>query len=207
MNIAFDLNTIWFFLVGVLLAGYAILDGFDLGIGALHLFTKKDIDRRIMINSIGPVWDGNEVWLVTGGAGLLALSFLIQIVKKRTVAFAHDEIHAELPEIADTAAVLGYGCRQKVMGSGRCFKNNIELHRRQEIRGGFEEVADINGPGAVSHQREGGVWIPVSPPFDAVVQDIAVSSDGHAPVVGEFEQSGHLPQGQADTQVAGLLQR
>lgn len=67
-----DLNTIWFILVGVLLSGYAILDGFDLGVGALHLFTKGDENRRIMINSIGPVWDGNEVWLVTGGGALFA---------------------------------------------------------------------------------------------------------------------------------------
>src|SRR5690242_19197633 len=68
----FDLNTIWFVLVGVLFTGYAMLDGFDLGIGALHLFTRKDEERRIMLNSIGPVWDGNEVWLVTGGGALFA---------------------------------------------------------------------------------------------------------------------------------------
>ncbi|MBW8865356.1 MAG: cytochrome d ubiquinol oxidase subunit II [Verrucomicrobia bacterium] len=67
-----DLNTIWFVLVGALFAGYAMLDGFDLGIGALHLFTKEDKERRLMLNSIGPVWDGNEVWLVTGGGALFA---------------------------------------------------------------------------------------------------------------------------------------
>jgi cytochrome d ubiquinol oxidase subunit II len=67
-----DLNIIWFILVGVLLTGYAILDGFDLGVGALHLLTKTDEERRISINSIGPVWDGNEVWLVTGGGALFA---------------------------------------------------------------------------------------------------------------------------------------
>ncbi|MCU0231475.1 MAG: cytochrome d ubiquinol oxidase subunit II, partial [Acidobacteria bacterium] len=67
-----DLPTIWFLLVGALLAGYAVLDGFDLGVGALHLFTRKDQHRRILINSIGPVWDGNEVWLVTGGGALFA---------------------------------------------------------------------------------------------------------------------------------------
>ncbi|HPG39838.1 MAG TPA: cytochrome d ubiquinol oxidase subunit II [bacterium] len=72
MNLALDLNTTWFFLVGILLTGYAILDGFDLGIGALHLFTRTDQDRRIMLNSIGPIWDGNEVWLVTGGGALFA---------------------------------------------------------------------------------------------------------------------------------------
>jgi len=67
-----DLNMIWFGLVGVLFIGYAILDGFDLGVGALHLFTRTDMERRLMINSIGPVWDGNEVWLVTGGGALFA---------------------------------------------------------------------------------------------------------------------------------------
>jgi cytochrome d ubiquinol oxidase subunit II len=67
-----DLNTVWFVLVGVLLTGYAILDGFDLGVGALHLFAKGDRERRILLNSIGPVWDGNEVWLVTGGGALFA---------------------------------------------------------------------------------------------------------------------------------------
>ena len=60
-----DLHTTWFILIGVLFTGYAMLDGFDLGVGALHLFAKKDEDRRILLNTIGPVWDGNEVWLVT----------------------------------------------------------------------------------------------------------------------------------------------
>jgi cytochrome d ubiquinol oxidase subunit II len=72
MEFNLDLNTVWFILIGILLAGYAILDGFDLGIGALHLFVHNDDERRIMLNSIGPVWDGNEVWLVTGGGALFA---------------------------------------------------------------------------------------------------------------------------------------
>ncbi len=72
MEFTFDLNTIWFILIGVLLSGYGILDGFDLGVGSLHLLTKSDLDRRILLNSIGPVWDGNEVWLVTGGGALFA---------------------------------------------------------------------------------------------------------------------------------------
>jgi len=67
-----NLNAVWFVLVGVLFTGYALLDGFDLGVGALHLFTRKDEHRRIMLNAIGPVWDGNEVWLVTGGGALFA---------------------------------------------------------------------------------------------------------------------------------------
>jgi cytochrome d ubiquinol oxidase subunit II len=72
MSFTLDLNTVWFAFVGVLFIGYAILDGFDLGVGALHLFTKGDAERRLMINAIGPVWDGNEVWLVTGGGALFA---------------------------------------------------------------------------------------------------------------------------------------
>jgi len=67
-----DLNQIWFLLIGILLMGYAILDGFDLGVGILHLFSRGDLERRTLMNSIGPVWDGNEVWLVTAGGALFA---------------------------------------------------------------------------------------------------------------------------------------
>ena len=67
-----DLQVFWFGLLGVLVAGYAILDGFDLGVGILHPLVKGDRERRIVINSIGPLWDGNEVWLVTFGGALFA---------------------------------------------------------------------------------------------------------------------------------------
>ncbi len=67
-----NLQFIWFTAFVVLMTGYAILDGFDLGVGMLHLFSKKDEERRVMLNSIGPVWDGNEVWLVTAGGALFA---------------------------------------------------------------------------------------------------------------------------------------
>ncbi|MFN3189990.1 MAG: cytochrome d ubiquinol oxidase subunit II [Aureliella sp.] len=64
---------IWFILLAVLLIGYAILDGFDLGVGILHPFvTHDDHERRLVMNSIGPLWDGNEVWLVTFGGALFA---------------------------------------------------------------------------------------------------------------------------------------
>lgn len=68
----FSLNTFWFIGLGFLLIGYSILDGFDLGVGILYLFVKKDDERRILMNSIGPLWDGNEVWLVTFGGALFA---------------------------------------------------------------------------------------------------------------------------------------
>ncbi|MCB0662458.1 MAG: cytochrome d ubiquinol oxidase subunit II, partial [Saprospiraceae bacterium] len=67
-----DYNTWWFLLVGGVFSGYAILDGFDLGAGAWHLFFKKEKSRRIALNAVGPVWDGNEVWLVIAGGALFA---------------------------------------------------------------------------------------------------------------------------------------
>jgi cytochrome d ubiquinol oxidase subunit II len=69
------MTTVWFCILAFLAAGYAVLDGFDLGVGALHLFiTRNEEERRIVLNSIGPVWDGNEVWLIALG-GVLVLSF------------------------------------------------------------------------------------------------------------------------------------
>jgi len=68
-----DLNLIWFGLLGVLLAGYAVLDGFDLGVGILHPLARGDRERRLFVNAIGPLWDGNEVWLVTFGGALFAM--------------------------------------------------------------------------------------------------------------------------------------
>ncbi|MGD2070657.1 MAG: cytochrome d ubiquinol oxidase subunit II [Gemmatimonadota bacterium] len=67
-----DIHVFWFFTLGVLLTGYAILDGFDLGVGILHPLARGDEERRVIMNSIGPLWDGNEVWLVTFGGALFA---------------------------------------------------------------------------------------------------------------------------------------
>lgn len=67
-----DYSVWWFLVFGAVITGYAILDGFDLGAGALHLFLKKEQSRRIALNAIGPVWDGNEVWLVIAGGALFA---------------------------------------------------------------------------------------------------------------------------------------
>jgi len=62
---------IWFWLVAVMIVGYVVLDGFDLGVGVLHLFLcRTEVDRRTTLASIGPVWDGNEVWLLAGGGTL-----------------------------------------------------------------------------------------------------------------------------------------
>ncbi|TNF13353.1 MAG: cytochrome d ubiquinol oxidase subunit II, partial [Vibrionaceae bacterium] len=67
------LRLIWWVLIGVLLVGFAITDGFDMGVGALvPVIGKNDTERRVMINSIAPHWDGNQVWLITAGGALFA---------------------------------------------------------------------------------------------------------------------------------------
>lgn len=70
---AFDLNTLWFVLIAVLFTGFFFLEGFDYGVGILLPFVgKDDMERRVVINTIGPHWDGNEVWLLTAGGATFA---------------------------------------------------------------------------------------------------------------------------------------
>ena len=72
------LADVWFVLFVLIVAGYLILDGFDMGVGILHLpIARTDIERRTLLNSIGPVWDGNEVWLVLAGGVLFAVFPLV----------------------------------------------------------------------------------------------------------------------------------
>jgi len=68
-----DLNTLWFMLIGVLFTGFFFLEGFDYGVGMLLPFLgRSDTERRVIINTIGPVWDGNEVWMITAGGAMFA---------------------------------------------------------------------------------------------------------------------------------------
>lgn len=67
------LRLVWWLLIGILLIGFAVTDGFDMGVGMLsRVIGRTDIDRRIMVNSIAPHWDGNQVWLITAGGALFA---------------------------------------------------------------------------------------------------------------------------------------
>lgn len=70
-----DLETLqlfWYLIFGAAIFAYAALDGFDIGVGCLHLFVKTDLERRIFLNSIGPVWDGNSLWIIISSGALLA---------------------------------------------------------------------------------------------------------------------------------------
>lgn len=71
-GISFDLTVVWAFLIAAAVLIYVILDGFDLGLGMLFALERGRGDRDVMMNSVAPVWDGNETWLVLGGGGLLA---------------------------------------------------------------------------------------------------------------------------------------
>src|SRR5579884_3586641 len=65
------MKTLWFILVAVMLAAYVVLDGFDIGVGIVHLIAgRTNQERRLILRSIGPVWDGNEVWLLAAGGAL-----------------------------------------------------------------------------------------------------------------------------------------
>ncbi len=68
-----ELHTIWFVIVAIFWVGFFVLEGFDFGVGVLHTIVgKTDTERRVALNTIGPWWDGNEVWLVVAGAGMFA---------------------------------------------------------------------------------------------------------------------------------------
>jgi len=72
------LKIIWWLLVGVLLIGFAIMDGHDMGVGTLLPFVgKSDLERRVVINTVGPHWDGNQVWFITGGGAIFAACPLV----------------------------------------------------------------------------------------------------------------------------------
>lgn len=71
-GVSFDLTLIWAFLIAFAVFVYVVLDGFDLGLGMLFATERKRGDRDVMMNSVAPVWDGNETWLILGGGGLLA---------------------------------------------------------------------------------------------------------------------------------------
>lgn len=107
------LRVIWWILIGVLLIGFAVTDGFDLGVGALlTLVGKTDQDRRVMINTIGPHWDGNQVWFITAGGAIFAAWPIIY-----ATAFSGFYIALALTLIALWMRPLGFDYRSKLPNS------------------------------------------------------------------------------------------
>jgi cytochrome d ubiquinol oxidase subunit II len=72
MTVAFDIATVWAFIIAFAVFVYVVMDGFDLGLGLLFPLFPNKTDRDVIMNSVAPVWDGNETWLVLGGGGLMA---------------------------------------------------------------------------------------------------------------------------------------
>ena len=126
-----DLPTLWFVIVAVFWTGFFVLEGFDFGVGMLHtLVGRTEGERRVAINTIGPFWDGNEVWLIVAGAAIfaafpawyatmfsslyLALLLVLVALMARGVAF---EFRGKLDSLGSASATSSTGCRSAVTAS------------------------------------------------------------------------------------------
>ena len=151
-----ELNVWWFLVFGAVISGYAILDGFDLGAGALHLFLNKEQSRRIAMNAIGPLWDGNEVWLVIAGGVLFAgfpvayaaifsafyvpfMIFMVGLIFRAVaIEFRSKEPMAWWRKMWDI--VYSISCMVIALSLGLMLGNVVEglpLNREREFEGGF----------------------------------------------------------------------
>ena len=149
----------WFLIVGFLLIGYFVLDGFDFGVGmALPFVSRDDADRRVVINTIGPVWDLNETWLIVAGACLFAsfpewyatmfsgfylallLILLALILRGVSFEYRHQGTHEKWTAWFDTFIVIGSALPALLWGvafgnliqgipDGRAGNRRLELHR------------------------------------------------------------------------------
>ncbi|MDP2288582.1 MAG: cytochrome d ubiquinol oxidase subunit II [Actinomycetota bacterium] len=160
-----DLVTVWFVIIAFFWIGYFVLDGFDLGVGMLlPVIGKNEIDRRVMINSIGPVWDANEVWLIVAGAAtfaafplwyatmfsgfyLLFFAALLALIF-RGVAFEYRGKHdtAAWRKGWDLAIVLGSAV--PAFGLGVIFGNVIGGSMLESITGDASNADSINYVGS-----------------------------------------------------------
>ena len=131
-----DLQTLWFLLIAVLFTGFLFLEGFDFGVGILLPFVgKDDAERRRMISAIGPVWDGNEVWLLTAGGAMFAAFpdwyatlfsgfylalFLILvglIVRGISIEFRNKDKGRSLAQAAGTPGFSSAACSRRCSGA------------------------------------------------------------------------------------------
>ena len=109
------LKIIWWVLIGVLLIGFAVTDGFDMGVGALlRVIGKTDAERRVMLNTVGPHWDGNQVWFITAGGAIFAAWPVVY-----AVAFSGLYWALLLVLFARSSSGLGHAVHRRYASAGR----------------------------------------------------------------------------------------
>ena len=143
------LAIIWFVLIAVLWIGYFVLEGFDFGVGILLPFVAKDeAERRTVVSTLGPVWDGNEVWLLTAGGATfaafplwyatlfsgfyLALLLILVALIVRGVAFEFRSKRGTLQP--DLAQPLGLGDHLRLVRAGPALGRRVRQHRQGQCR-------------------------------------------------------------------------
>jgi len=190
------LQVIWFVLVGVLLAGYALFDGFDLGVGTLYPFLgKTDEDKRVMRTSIGPVWDGNEVWLLTGGGALfaafppvyatvfsgfyLALMLVLFSLIFRAVSFEFRHHDPAWGKVWDNAFFLGSALPALLFGvaAGNIIRG-VPLDKAGEFTGNFFTLLNpfslvMGVMGLTMFLVQGSAWLAVKTTGDLYDRSVA----------------------------------
>jgi cytochrome d ubiquinol oxidase subunit II len=155
-----ELTTVWFLLIAVLFTGYFILEGFDFGVGILlPILGRDDRERRVLINTIGPVWDGNEVWLLTAGGAMFAafpewyatlfsgfylpLLLILLALIARGVAFEYRHKHPEPTWKARWDAAIFTGSLLPAVLWGVAFANilrGVPLAADHEYTGGLVDL-------------------------------------------------------------------
>jgi len=158
----FDLNVLWFILVAVLFIGFFFLEGFDFGVGmSTQIIAKSDMDRRILINSIGPFWDANEVWLITAGGALFAafphwyatlfsgfytplvVVLLALIVRATGFEFRAKSDHPLWKKSWDVCIFLGSLLPPLLFGVVfACFMQGLPIDKNMELKAGFFDIVN-----------------------------------------------------------------
>ena len=187
------LGILWYVLIAVLICGYFVLDGFDLGAGVLYpLLAKDDTDKRRILRAIGPVWDGNEVWLLTAGGALfaafapayatvfsgfyLAIMLVLFGLILRAVAIEFRAHGADMPKVWDVclfvgsllpALLLGVACGNLIQG--------VELNAHGDYVGGFFALLRpfpvLCGLLGLTHMlTQGAAWIALKAPLDSTLR-------------------------------------
>ena len=154
----FDFETlklIWWLLLGILLIGFAVMDGFDLGVGMLLPFIgRSDTERRVIINTIGPVWEGNQVWLILGGGAIFAAEqnsaeFQADMkAAKAEIAKATTELEKRATDAEAATKLAGDALKKVLVERDALTKRVAELDVEVKRKGSLKAVPVAKGDDA-----------------------------------------------------------